>query len=296
LIGLPADRSSKDSAMPIRRVKPTTNARRKITFLDTSDLTRKPPEKRLTKGLRKSGGRNNQGRTTARHRGGGHKRRYRIIDWKRADKDGVPAKVVAHEYDPNRNARLHLLQYADGEKRYVLATHRVGVGDVVGNGPTAEPKPGNSMKLQDIPTGLQVHSVEMIPGRGAQLARGAGAACTLGAKEGRYALLILPSGEMRKVHRECRATIGQVGNVDANLVVVGKAGRKRHMGRRPRVRGSAMNPVAHPMGGGEGRRSGGRHPRSKWGKPAKGGNTRKPRKASSKLIVRGRKRGKHVGR
>jgi len=282
--------------MPIRRVKPTTNARRKITFLDTSDLTKKRPEKRLTVGLRKSGGRNNHGRTTARHRGGGHKRLYRIIDWRRGDKDGIPAKVVALEYDPNRNARLHLLQYADGEKRYVLAAHKVDVGQTVMSGPEAEPKPGNCMQLKNIPTGLQVHAVEMVPGRGAQMARGAGAVCTLSAKEGRYALLILPSGEMRRVHVDCRATIGQVGNLDANLVVVGKAGRKRHMGRRPRVRGSAMNPVAHPMGGGEGRRSGGRHPRSKWGKFSKGGNTRRPRKGSSRLIVRGRKRGKQVGR
>lgn len=282
--------------MPIRRVKPTSPGRRTIMFLDTSDLTKKRPEKRLTVGLRKSGGRNNRGRTTARFRGGGHKRLYRIIDWKRKDKDGVSAKVVAHEYDPNRNARLHLLQYADGERRYVLAAHKVQVGQVVGNGPEAEPKPGNSMMLGDIPTGLQVHAVELRPCRGAQLARGAGASCILTAKEGHYALLILPSGETRRVHIRCRATIGQVGNVDANLVVIGKAGRNRHLGRRPHVRGSAMNPVAHPMGGGEGRRSGGRHPRSKWGKFAKGGNTRKPRKTSSRWIVRGRKRGKQVGR
>jgi large subunit ribosomal protein L2 len=282
--------------MPIRRVKPTTNARRKITFLDTSDLTKKRPEKRLTSGLRKSGGRNNHGRTTVRWRGGGHKRLYRQIDWRRSDKDGIPAKVVAHEYDPNRNARLHLLQYADGEKRYVLAVHGVSVGQVVQSGEAADPKPGNCMELRHIPVGLQVHAVELVPGRGAQMARGAGTTCSLGAREGGYALLTLPSGEMRRVNERCRATIGQVGNVDANLVVIGKAGRTRHMGRRPRVRGSAMNPVAHPMGGGEGRRSGGRHPRSKWGQLAKGGNTRKPRKGSSRWIVRGRKRGKHVGR
>ena len=282
--------------MPIRRVKPTSNARRGMSYLDTSDLTKKRPERRLTEGLRKSGGRNNHGRITCRHRGGGHKRLYRIIDWKRADKDGVPAKVIAHEYDPNRNARLHLLQYIDGERRYVLATHKVVVGQSVLSGPKAEPKAGNSMLLRDIPTGLIVHAVELVPGRGAQLARGAGAYCTLGAKDGKYALLTLPSGEMRRVRLDCRATIGQVGNVDANLVKIGKAGRKRHMGIRPTVRGSAMNPVAHPMGGGEGRRSGGRHPRSPWGKPAKGGNTRNKRKASSRLIVRGRKRGKQVGR
>ncbi|MFV1958150.1 MAG: 50S ribosomal protein L2 [Planctomycetota bacterium] len=282
--------------MPIRRVKPTTNARRGMSFLDTSDLTKKRPEKRLTVGLRKSGGRNNHGRTTVRHRGGGHKRLYRIIDWKRGDKDGVPAKIIALEYDPNRNARLHLLQYVDGSRRYVLAAHKVKVGHRVMNGPQAEPKPGNSMLLGDIPTGLHVHAVELIPGKGAQLARGAGSYCTLGAKAGGYALLTLPSGEMRKVNLKCRATIGQVGNVDFNLLKLGKAGRRRHLGRRPKVRGSAMNPVAHPMGGGEGRRSGGRHPCSPWGKFAKGGNTRKPRKTTSKWIVRGRKRGKQVGR
>lgn len=282
--------------MPIRRVKPTTNARRGMSYLDTSDLTRKRPEKRLTEGLRKTGGRNNHGRITCRHRGGGHKRLYRIIDWKRADKDGIPAKVIAHEYDPNRNARLHLLQYRDGERRYVIAAHKVEVGQVVVSGSGSEPKPGNCMPLRDIPTGLVVHAVELVPGRGAQMARGAGSYCTLGAKDGDFALLTLPSGEMRRVRLDCRATIGQVGNVDANLVKIGKAGRKRHMGIRPTVRGSAMNPVAHPMGGGEGRRSGGRHPVSPWGKPAKGGNTRRRKKASSRLIVRGRKRGKQVGR
>jgi large subunit ribosomal protein L2 len=282
--------------MPIRRVRPTTNARRQITFLDTSDLTRKRPEKRLTEGKPRHGGRNNHGHVTTRHRGGGHKRLYRKIDWKRHDKDGIPARVAALEYDPNRSARLHLLQYADGEKRYVLATHGVAVGHTVSSGPTAEPKPGNNLKLKDIPVGLPVHAVELTPGRGAQLARGAGAVCTLGAKEGEYALLLLPSGEMRRVHAECRATVGQVGNLDHNLVVIGKAGRTRHMGRRPVVRGSAMNPVAHPMGGGEGRRAGGRHPVSPWGKLAKGGNTRKPRRNSDRFIVRGRKRGKQVGR
>ncbi len=282
--------------MPIRRVKPTTNARRGMSYLDTSDLTRKRPEKRLTQGLRKSGGRNNHGHLTMRHRGGGHRRLYRVIDWRRAGKDGVPAKVVALEYDPNRNARLHLLLYADGERRYVLATHKVQVGHTVHNGPGAEPRPGNCLRLGDIPTGLQVHSVELVPGKGAQLARGAGSACTLGAKDGGYALLTLPSGEMRRVRLDCRATVGQVGNIDANLVKIGKAGRTRHAGRRPKVRGSAMNPVAHPMGGGEGRRSGGRHPVSPWGQLAKGGNTRSPRKSSDRVIVRGRKRGKQVGR
>jgi large subunit ribosomal protein L2 len=282
--------------MPIRRVKPITNGQRGLSYLDTSDLTKKRPEKRLTRGLRKSGGRNNLGRMTARRRGGGAKRLYREVDWKRRGKDGIPAKVAALEYDPNRNARLHLLQYADGEKRYVLAAHGLKVGAVVKNGPTAEPKPGNCMELKDIPVGLTVHAVELQPGRGAQLARGAGAGCTLSAKEGELALLVLPSGEMRRVNIRCRATIGQVGNIDQNLVKIGKAGRNRHKGRRPKVRGSAMNPVAHPMGGGEGRRAGGRHPRSPWGKFSKGGNTRKKRKPSSRFIVRGRKRGKQVGK
>jgi large subunit ribosomal protein L2 len=282
--------------MPIRRVKPMTNGQRGLSYMVTSDLTKKRPEKRLTHGLRKSGGRNNRGRVTVRHRGGGHKRLYRIIDWKRSDKDGIPAKISALEYDPNRNCRLHLLTYADGEKRYVLAASGLPVGHVVHNGPEAEPKPGNSMELGNIPVGLNVHAVELTPGKGAQMARSAGTHCVVSAKEGKYALLTLPSGEMRRIHLRCRATIGQVGNKDYSLMKIGKAGRKRHMGRRPKVRGSAMNPVAHPMGGGEGRRSGGRHPRSKWGQLSKGGNTRNPRKSSSRFIVRGRKRGKQVGK
>ena len=219
--------------MPIRRVKPTTNGQRGLSYLDTSDLTKKKPEKRLTRGMRKSGGRNNTGRITCRHRGGGAKRKYRVVDFKRIGKDGIPARVAALEYDPNRNARLHLLVYADGEKRYVLAPHGVKVGAVVMNGPQAEPKPGNNMELRHIPVGLHVHAVEMVPGKGAQIARGAGAYCTLSAKEGDKALLTLPSGEMRRVHIRCRATVGQVGNVDQNLVKIGKAGRKRHMGIRP---------------------------------------------------------------
>lgn len=282
--------------MPIRRVKPVTNGQRGLTYLDTSDLTRKPPEKRLVRGQKKSGGRNNVGRMTVRRRGGGHKRRYRMVDFRRFDKDGVPGRITALEYDPNRNCRLHLLVYADGEKRYVPAAHGVEVGQVLHSGAKAEAKPGNNLELRQIPVGLQVHCVELTPGRGAQLARGAGAACTLSAKEGDYALLTLPSGEMRKVHSRCRATVGQVGNLDANLVKIGKAGRNRHLGKRPKVRGSAMNPVAHPMGGGEGRRAGGRHPRSPWGQLAKGGKTRQRRKGSSRFIVRGRKRGRQVGR
>lgn len=282
--------------MPIRRVKPTSNARRGLSYLDTSDLAAKKPERRLVRGMRKSGGRNNLGRMTMRRRGGGHKRRYRAVDFRRSDKDGVPARVAALEYDPNRNARLHLLVYADGDKRYVPAALGVEVGQAVLSGPSAEPKSGNNMELRSIPVGLAVHCVELTPGRGAQMARGAGTMCTLSAKEGDYALLTLPSGEMRRVHVRCRATVGQVGNLDANLVRIGKAGRNRHLGRRPKVRGSAMNPVSHPMGGGEGRRAGGRHPVSPWGQPAKGGKTRQRRKTSGRFIARGRKRGRQVGR
>jgi large subunit ribosomal protein L2 len=282
--------------MPIRRVKPTSNARRGASYLDTSDLTRKRPEKRLTRGAGKTGGRNNLGRLTMRRRGGGHKRLHREVDFRRHDKDGIPARVAALEYDPNRNARLHLLVYADGEKRYIPAAHGVAVGQTLVSGEGAEPKPGNNLELRSIPVGLGVHCVELTPGRGAQLARGAGAQCVLSAKEGEYALLTLPSGEMRRVHVRCRATVGQVGNLDANLVKLGKAGRSRHLGRRPKVRGSAMNPVSHPMGGGEGRRAGGRHPVSPWGQLAKGGNTRQRRKTSGRFIVRGRKRGRQVGR
>lgn len=282
--------------MPIRRVRPTSNGTRQITFLDNSDLTKgKAPEARLLGAQRKSGGRNNHGKVTLRARGGGAKRRYRLIDWKRA-KDGVSAKVAAIEYDPNRNARLALLQYADGDKRYVLAPLGLEAGAVVMNGVKAEAKPGNCLPLRNIPVGLTVHAVELVPGRGAQLARAAGTGAVFTAKEGEYALLTLPSTEMRKVHLDCRATVGQVGNLDANLVVIGTAGRHRHMGYRPISRGSAQNPIAHPMGGGEGRRKGGRHPVSKWGVLSKGGNTRKRKKNSSRFIVRGRRRGPQVGR
>jgi large subunit ribosomal protein L2 len=282
--------------MPIRRLRPTSHGTRQITYLVNSDLTKgKRREKRLSEALPKTGGRNNQGRLTMRHIGGGHKRHYRLIDWFRR-KDGIPARVAAIEYDPNRNARIALLQYADGDKRYVLAPHGLAVGAVVGNGAGAEAKPGNCLPLKHIPVGLTVHAVELVPGRGAQLARSAGTGAVLTAREGAYALLTLPSSEMRRVDAECRATVGQVGNLDANLVVIGKAGRTRHLGRRPEVRGSAMNPVSHPMGGGEGRRAGGRHPVSKWGVLSKGGNTRRGRKNSNRMIVRGRKRGPQVGR
>jgi large subunit ribosomal protein L2 len=282
--------------MPIRRLRPTSNGTRQTTYLDNRDLTRGVrPEKSLVEALPKTGGRNNHGHVTMRHIGGGHKRKYRRIDWRR-DKDGVPARVASIEYDPNRNARIALLHYADGEKRYVLAPLGLEVGREVMSGETAEAKPGNCLPLRNIPVGLTVHAVEIVPGRGAQMARSAGAGAILSAREGEYALLVLPSTENRRVRLDCRATVGQVGNVDANLVVLGKAGRKRRLGRRPEVRGSAMNPVSHPMGGGEGRRAGGRHPVSKWGQLSKGGNTRKPRKASNRLIVRGRKRGPQVGR
>lgn len=283
--------------MPIRRVRPTSNGRRSITFLDTSDLSKgKAPERTLVSGLRKHGGRNNYGRVTIRFRGGGHRRLFREVDWVRRDKDGIPATVVALEYDPNRNSRLHLLQYSDGEKRYVVAPHGVPIGAVVTNGPKAEPKPGNCLALEHIPVGLQVHCLELTPGRGAQVCRGAGAAATLSAKEGDWAIVTFPSGEMRRVLLTCRATVGQVGNLDANLVVWGKAGRTRWKGRRSHGRGSAQNPVSHPMGGGEGRRNGGRHPVSKWGVLAKGGKTRSLKKSSNRRILRGRKRGPRVGR
>jgi large subunit ribosomal protein L2 len=282
--------------MPIRRLRPTSNGTRQASYLDNSDLTRgKRPEKGLTEALPKTGGRNAHGHVTMRHRGGGHKRKYRVIDWNR-DKDGIPAKVASIEYDPNRNARIALLHYADGEKRYVLAPLDVTVGRELMSGPTAEAKPGNCLPLRQIPVGLTVHAVEIVPGRGAQLVRSAGTGAVLSAREGDFALLVLPSTENRRVHLDCRATVGQVGNVDANLVSLGKAGRSRHRGIRPHVRGSAMNPVSHPMGGGEGRRAGGRHPVSKWGVLSKGGKTRHPRKASDRLIVRGRRRGPQVGR
>lgn len=282
--------------MPIRRVRPITNGTRQITFLDTRDLTRgKAPERRLLATRRRSGGRNNHGRVTVRTQSGGAARRLRVVDWRRV-KDAVPARVAAIEYDPNRNARLALLHYADGDKRYIVAPLGIEVGAVVMNGPTAEAKPGNCLPLRSIPVGLTVHAVELKPGRGAQMVRAAGAGAVLTAKEGEHALLTLPSTEMRKVHLDCRATVGQVGNLDANLVVIGTAGRNRHLGRRPISRGSAQNPIAHPMGGGEGRRAGGRHPVSKWGVLSKGGNTRKRKKTSSRFIVRGRRRGPQVGR
>ena len=281
--------------MGIRKYKPTTPGRRGASVSDFAELTdrKKKPERRLTKPRKKTGGRNNQGKITTRHRGGGHKQRYRVIDFKR-NKDGVPAKVAFIEYDPCRTARIALLHYADGEKRYILAPEGLVAGDEVMSGPSAEPKVGNAMPLSRIPLGTTIHNIEMQPGRGGQLCRSAGAAGVLNAREDKWAQITLPSGEVRRLPASCRATIGQIGNLEHSLIVLGKAGRKRWMGRRPHVRGTAMNPVAHPMGGGEGRNSGGRHPCSPTGKLAKGGSTRKRKKASSRAIVR-RRRSRRYG-
>ncbi len=278
--------------MAIKSFKPTSPGRRGGSVADFSDLTKKKPEKSLLRPLKRTGGRNNLGRMTQRRRGGGHKRRYRVIDFKRR-KDGIPARVAAIEYDPNRTCRIALLHYADGEKRYILAPLGLTVGTVVSNGSDAERKPGNCMELKDIPFGLQIHNVEMVPGRGGQLVRAAGGVAQLQARDGKWATVLLPSGTVMKLNTRCRATIGQIGNVENNLIKIGKAGRNRWLGRRPKVRGSAMNPVAHPMGGGEGRRAGGRHPRSFSGVLAKGGKTRSPRKNSTKRILKGRKKGAH---
>lgn len=274
--------------MGIKKYKPTTPTRRFQTSADFSELTTSQPEKKLLEPLRKTGGRNHHGRVTARHRGGGHRRAYRRIDFRR-DKHGIPARVATIEYDPNRNARIALLVYADGEKRYILAPLGIKVGDQVMAGPEAELRLGNALPLSKIPLGTVVHAVELFPGQGAKLARGAGTFAQLMAKEGPHALLRLPSGEVRKVPAAGYASIGQVGNEDAQNISLGKAGRSRWLGRRPRVRGVAMNPVDHPMGGGEGRSSGGRHPCSPWGQPAKGYKTRRAKKSSDKLIVKRRK-------
>lgn len=280
--------------MPVKVYKPTSPGRRNSSVLDFSHLSKKRPEKSLVERLPRKSGRNNHGHITSRFRGGGARKLYRKVDFRR-DKFDVPAKVAALEYDPNRNADIALLHYADGEKRYIIAPRGLEVGATVVSGEKVEPDIGNSMPLANIPQGLQVHNVELQPGRGGQLARSAGMGCQLLARDGDYAVLVLPSGEMRKVHVRCRATIGQVGNLDYQNVRWGKAGRKRHKGRRPHNRGTSMNPVAHPMGGGEGRTGGGRHPVSPWGRLAKGGRTRKKKRASSKLILRRRKPGKHSG-
>jgi large subunit ribosomal protein L2 len=275
--------------MGIRKYKPTTPGRRGASVSTFEEITRDRPEKSLLAKGRKRAGRNVYGRITARHQGGGHKRRYRIIDFRR-NKDGVPARVAHIEYDPNRSARIALLHYADGEKRYILAPQGVSVGDVLMSGEGADIRPGNALPLRNIPVGTTVHAVELKPGAGAKLARSAGTSVQLMAKEGRYATLRLPSGEVRMVEVECRATVGEVGNPEHELISLGKAGRSRWLGKRPSVRGVAMNPVDHPLGGGEGKSSGGRHPTSPWGK--KEGRTRKKGKPSDRLIIRRRGKGR----
>lgn len=274
--------------MSVRNFKPTSPGLRQMTVLTFEEITKKEPEKSLVISLKKSGGRNSQGRITIRHRGGGAKRKYRIIDFKR-DKDGIPGRVAAIEYDPNRTANIALINYADGEKRYILAPHNLKVGDVIESGENADIKIGNALKLRDIPVGTTVHNIELKPGKGGQLARSAGASAQLMGKEGNYAQLRLPSGEFRLVRLDCKATIGQVGNISHELVTIGKAGRSRHMGKRPHVRGSAMNPVDHPHGGGEGRAPIGMPtPLTPWGKPTLGLKTRKKNKKSDKYIIRRR--------
>jgi large subunit ribosomal protein L2 len=272
--------------MAIRRVKPTSPGRRFQAYSSFEEITKTKPEKRLLKAIKKSGGRNAKGRITSRHRGGGHKRHYRVIDFKR-DKIGIPAKVASIEYDPNRSARIALLHYVDGEKRYILAPVNLNVDDIVESGPDADIKPGNTLPLSNIPLGTQIHNVELRSGKGGQIVRSAGTYAQLMAKEDRYALIKLPSSEVRMVLINCKATIGQLGNATHENIDLGKAGRTRRLGRRPRVRGVAMNPVDHPMGGGEGRSSGGRHPCSPWGVPSKGFKTRK-NKSSDRLIVKKR--------
>ena len=275
--------------MGIKTYKPYTPSRRHMSGSDFSEITTNKPEKSLTEHLKKNAGRNNQGKITVRHHGGGSRRRYRIIDFKRNRKDGIPAKVVSIEYDPNRTANIALICYADGEKAYILAPKGLTVGQEVVSGPDAEIRVGNCLPMSSIPVGTMMHNIELYPGRGGQMARSAGNAAQLMAKEGKYATLRLPSGEMRMVPIECRATIGEVGNGDHNLVNIGKAGRVRHMGIRPTVRGSVMNPNDHPHGGGEGRAPIGRPgPSTPWGKPALGYKTRKKKKQSNKLIVRRR--------
>ncbi|MDI3538460.1 MAG: large subunit ribosomal protein [Bacillota bacterium] len=275
--------------MPIKKYKPTSPGIRFVTTPTFEEITKTRPEKSLLEPLKKKAGRNNQGRITVRHQGGGHKRQYRIIDFKR-DKDGVPAKVAAIEYDPNRSARIALLHYADGEKRYILAPLGLQVGDKVMSGPDADIKPGNALPLANIPVGTVVHNIELIPGQGGKLVRSAGAGAQLVAREGKYATLRMPSGEMRMFRVECRATVGQVGNLDHENVTIGKAGRARWLGIRPTVRGVVMNPVDHPHGGGEGRAPVGRKVQmTPWGKPARGVRTRKKNKASDRLIVKRRK-------
>jgi len=276
--------------MPVRKYKPTSAGRRNMSVSTFEEITKSTPEKSLLRPLRKTGGRNNRGRITTRHRGGGHKRHYRVIDFKR-NKHGVAAKVAGIEYDPNRSARIALLHYADGEKRYILAPLGLNVGDRLMSGPEAEIRVGNALPLRMIPLGSQVHNIELQLGRGGVLVRSAGVSAQLMAKEGDYATLRMPSGETRMIHIDCLATLGQVGNVDHQNIRIGKAGRKRWLGRRPEVRGSAMNPRDHPHGGGEGRAPRGMNPKTKWGKPARGVKTRN-NKRTDRYIVRRRSKGR----
>jgi len=275
--------------MPVKSYRPTTQTRRFQTVVSREDLTRKKPEKSLTEGKKRTGGRNNLGQTSVRFRGGGHKKSYREIDFRR-DKDGVPARVAAVEYDPNRSARIALLHYSDGEKRYILAPVGLEVGRTVMSGPGADILVGNSLPLKNIPAGTVLHNIELRPGKGAQMARAAGAQAQLVSKESGYALLKLPSGEVRRVLAECRATIGQVGNLDHENVSLGKAGRTRWLGRRPHNRGVSMNPVDHPHGGGEGRTSGGRHPVTPWGQPTRGFKTRNNKRTDKMIVSRKNKK------
>jgi large subunit ribosomal protein L2 len=274
--------------MPIKKMRPTSTGRRFQTYPTFEELSGVKPEKGLVEPKKSTGGRNSRGRITARYRGGGHKRLYRLIDFRR-DKEGVPAKVRSIEYDPNRSARIALLGYADGEKRYILAPKDLSVGDVVLASPDADIKPGNTLPLARMPLGSLVHNIELKPGKGAQMARAAGTYAQVMAREGGYVLVKLPSGELRRILERCVATVGQVGNIDHENISLGKAGRKRWLGRLPKVRGVAMNPVDHPMGGGEGKSSGGRHPVSPWGMPTKGYKTRRNR-SSDKYIVKRRGR------
>jgi len=283
--------------MGIKKYKPTSPGRRHGSVLDWSELTDKgrfKPIKSLLAPLHKSSGRNNQGRITSRFRGGGAKRLYRIIDFKRR-KDDIPAKIIRIEYDPNRSANIALIEYEDGELRYIIHPRGLKEGDSVISGVQVEPRVGNCMPLRSIPDGLEIHNIELNIGQGGKLVRAAGTVARLAAKEGKYAIVQMPSGEIRKVNLDCRATIGQVGNLDHQNIVIGKAGRNRHLGRRPRNRGTSLNPVTHPMGGGNKRSGGGRHPCSRTGLLSKGGKTRNPRKPGSKLIIRGRRRGPQVG-
>jgi large subunit ribosomal protein L2 len=278
--------------MALKKFRPTSPGRRLATGYDFAEITKTRPERSLIEPQKSTGGRNANGRITCRHKGGGVKQAYRVIDFKR-DKVDIPAKVAAIEYDPNRSARIALLHYADGEKRYILWPKGLEVGKTVVSGERVDAEIGNTMPLRNIPPGMAIHNIELQPGKGGELVRSAGMSATITAKEGDYAHIVMPSGEIRKINLKCRATLGQVGNLEHSGIRWGKAGRRRWMGVRPTVRGSAMNPVAHPMGGGEGRRSGGRIPTSPWGKPSKGGKTRNRRKLSSQYIVRRRKAKRH---